>query len=55
MTFPPLTTIRQPKYSVGRTAFEIVQQLIASGSAEPIHRVVDVELVERASVAKLTK
>jgi len=55
MTFPPLTTIRQPKYAVGRAAFEIVEQLIASGSATPIHRVVDVELVERASVAKLTK
>jgi LacI family transcriptional regulator len=54
MTFPPLTTVRQPKYEVGRAAVEIVQQLLTSGSKAPIHRVVDVELVERSSVAKLS-
>ena len=55
ISFPPLTTIRQPKYAVGRAAVEIVNALLAAGSAKPLHRVVDVELVERDSVAKLTK
>jgi LacI family transcriptional regulator len=41
MSFPPLTTVHQPKYGVGRAA--------------PRHRVVDVKLVERASVAKISK
>ncbi len=52
MSYPPLTTIHQPKYAVGRAAFEIVQELLKSGLDTPRHRVVDVKLVERASVAK---
>ena len=53
ISFPPLTTIHQPKYAVGRAAVEIVTELLTSGVSSPRHRVVDVKLVERASVAKL--
>lgn len=51
VSFPPLTTIHQPKYDVGRAALEIVNELLESGTSTPRHRVVDVRLVERSSVA----
>jgi LacI family transcriptional regulator len=54
MSFPPLTTIHQPKYSVGRAALEIVKELLESSENTPRHRVLDVQLVERASVAKIS-
>jgi LacI family transcriptional regulator len=53
ISFPPLTTIHQPKYDVGRAAIEIVNELLETGIKGPQHRVVDVKLVERASVAKI--
>lgn len=53
MSYPPLTTVRQPKYGVGRAAVEIVNELLSGQDKEPRHRIVDVELVERASVARL--
>lgn len=53
MSYPPLTTVHQPKYDVGRAAVEVVNELLGNGEAEPRHRVVDVKLVERASVAKV--
>ncbi len=55
ISFPPLTTIHQPKYEVGRAAVEIVMELLSSGAPTPRHRVVDASLVERASVAKLAR
>ena len=55
MSFPPLTTIHQPKYGVGRAALELVKELLASDTRAPRHRVLDVKLVERASVAKITR
>jgi len=55
ISFPPLTTIHQPKYDVGRAAIEIVNELLESGIKGPQHRVVDVKLVERASVAKIER
>lgn len=55
MSFPPLTTVHQPKYAVGRAALEIVKELLEFGIATPRHRVVDVKLVERASVAKIAR
>ena len=55
ISFPPLTTIHQPKYAVGRAAVEIVTELLGSGVTTPRHRIVDVKLVERASVAKLSR
>jgi LacI family transcriptional regulator len=51
ISFPPLTTIHQPKYEAGRAAFEIVNQLLDSGKNVPCHRVLDVRLVERSSIA----
>jgi len=54
MSFPPLTTIHQPKYSVGRAALEIVKELLESEVKTPRHRVLDVSLVERASVANIS-
>ncbi len=55
ISFPPLTTIRQPKYGVGRAAVDVVTELLESDKAAPRHRVMDVELVERASVAPLKR
>ena len=53
ISFPPLTTIHQPKYGLGRTAVDVVNELLESGVSKPRHRLMDVSLVERASVAKL--
>lgn len=53
LSFPPLTTIHQPKYEAGRAAFEIVNQLLNSKKRTPRHQVLDVNLVERSSVAQL--
>ncbi|MEO6804382.1 MAG: LacI family DNA-binding transcriptional regulator [Granulicella sp.] len=50
VSFPPLTTIHQPKYEVGRAALAIVNGLLESGTNSPKHHVVDVRLVERSSV-----
>ena len=55
MSFPPLTTIHQPKYSVGRAALEIVKELLESDSKTPRHRMLDVKLIERASVANISR
>lgn len=55
MSFPPLTTVHQPKYDLGRTAVEIVNELLGSRSARPRHRVVDVKLIERSSVGKVSR
>lgn len=52
MTSPPLSTIHQPKYTVGRAALEMVQEMLNSGDRSSRHRVVGVSLVERASVSK---
>jgi LacI family transcriptional regulator len=54
MTFPPLTTIHQPKYDVGRAALEMLTQMLTTRSSEPRHREVEVHLVERASVRTLS-
>ncbi|HEY9104341.1 LacI family DNA-binding transcriptional regulator [Chitinimonas sp.] len=47
-TTPPLTTVRQPVYEVGRQAAESVLQMLAGLPAEP--RQLLLELVERESV-----
>jgi LacI family transcriptional regulator len=52
ISFPPLTTIHQPKYEAGRVALEIVNQLLASKRRVPRHHVLDVKLIERSSIAR---
>lgn len=47
---PPLTTIRQSKYEIGGAAVDILLRLAAGKDRSPEHRVLGVELVERASV-----
>jgi DNA-binding LacI/PurR family transcriptional regulator len=52
LVHPPLTTIRQPKYEMGAAALEMVVKLAQSKRRMPEHRMLGVELVERASVAE---
>ncbi len=47
---PPLTTIRQPSYDMGRAAGQAIMDLIAD--KEPHLPDIDIELVERKSVAR---
>jgi LacI family transcriptional regulator len=54
MIQPPLTTIERPKYEMGKSAVELLLELIEAGrSHAPIHRVSGVRLVERQSTAAL--
>jgi LacI family transcriptional regulator len=46
---PPLTTVRQPSYQMGRAAVEILMNQLAATKATPEHRIFDVELVVRDS------
>lgn len=48
---PPLTTIRQSKYEIGEAAVGILLRLAAGKDRSLEHRVLGVELVERASVS----
>lgn len=52
---PPLTTIRQSKYEIGSAAVDIVLRLAAGKDRAPEHRVLGVELIERASVRNIGK
>jgi LacI family transcriptional regulator len=52
LTQPPLTTIDQPKYEIGKAAVELCLDLAcAEMHVAPVHRVFGVELVERKSAA----
>jgi LacI family transcriptional regulator len=47
---PPLTTIQQPRYDIGKAAVEILLRLSAKSSeGKPEHRLLPVELIERQS------
>jgi LacI family transcriptional regulator len=50
---PPLTTIRQPIYEIGRAAVEILIGQINRKDRVPEHRQFDVRLVERESCRAL--
>ena len=46
---PPLTTVRQPIYKLGRTAAELLFRLLDGGTQGPLRAVLPTELVIRAS------
>lgn len=48
---PPLTTVRQPAYEIGRTAAELLIEQIAkqSAAALPVHKILKTELIIRKS------
>jgi LacI family transcriptional regulator len=55
ITSPPLTTIDQPKYEIGKAAIEMLLNMIAKdGIREPEHRVIGVRLIERQSCRRVS-
>jgi LacI family transcriptional regulator len=46
---PPLTTVRQPMFDLGRRAAELLRDRITSHRTEPLHEVLPTELVVRSS------
>lgn len=54
-TIPPLTTVRQPIYEIGRHAAAVVIDQIEGVRAAPEHAKLDVELVVRASCGALAR
>jgi DNA-binding LacI/PurR family transcriptional regulator len=56
ITSPPLTTIDQPKYEIGRAAIEMLLNMMAKdGIREPEQRVIGVRLIERKSCARVSR
>jgi DNA-binding LacI/PurR family transcriptional regulator len=56
ITYPPLTTIDQPKYEIGKAAIEMLLNMMAKdGIREPEHRVIGVRLIERQSCRKVSE
>lgn len=51
LTYPPLTTIRKPRYEIGMTAAELLVARIAEPEGMPVRRLFPGELVIRESVA----
>src|SRR6266404_6647461 len=55
ITNPPLTTIDQPKYEIGKAAIEMLLDMLAKdGVREPEHRVIGVRLIERQSCRRVS-
>lgn len=46
---PPLTTVRQPMFDLGRRAAELLRDRITTHRTEPLHEVLPTELVVRSS------
>ena len=56
ITNPPLTTIDQPKYEIGKAAVEMLLNMMEKdGIREPEHRVIGVRLIERQSCRKVSQ
>jgi DNA-binding LacI/PurR family transcriptional regulator len=56
ITNPPLTTIDQPKYEIGKAAIEMLLNMMAKdGLPEPEHRIIGVRLIERQSCRKVSE
>ncbi len=54
ITNPPLTTIDQPKYEIGKAAIEMLLDMLAKdGICEPEHRMIGVRLIERQSCRRI--
>lgn len=51
---PPLTTVRQPAYEMGKRAAEILHQLIEK-KGKPIHELMDLSLIVRESTTMKAK
>jgi DNA-binding LacI/PurR family transcriptional regulator len=55
ITSPPLTTVDQPKYEIGRAAIEMLLNMMAKdGICEPEHRIIGVRLIERQSCRRVS-
>jgi LacI family transcriptional regulator len=55
ITNPPLTTIDQPKYEIGKAAIEMLLKMMAKdGIREPEHRTIGVRLIERQSCRRVS-
>lgn len=52
LTYPPLTTVKQPLFTMGRKAAELVESLIDGDAVERSNIVLNTELVVRGSCAK---
>ena len=55
ITSPPLTTIDQPKYEIGKAAIEMLLNMMAKDRIrEPEQRVIGVRLIERKSCGRVS-
>jgi hypothetical protein len=55
ITNPPLPTIDQPKYEIGKAAIEMLLNMLSKdGDCEPEHRMIGVRLIERQSCRRIS-
>lgn len=52
LSIPALTTVRQPKYEVGRQSAELLLQRIQTDSSETVHKVLDTSVIFRNTVSR---